>query len=130
MHARSESMTAALPIFVNQRLGERGRRPAWVGPSCSRNPHDETVVVRRAQVVTKPGQRVYYTKHGREVVVLLAGGDKCTQATDINMLQSSRESQVPSQATTLYLLCINRLEHEARPSNSLGRGSLEKLLRF
>jgi putative addiction module killer protein len=30
-----------------------------------------------------PGYRVYYIKHGREVVVLLAGGDKRTQATDI-----------------------------------------------
>ena len=30
-----------------------------------------------------PGYRVYYMKRGREVVVLLAGGDKRTQATDI-----------------------------------------------
>ncbi len=30
-----------------------------------------------------PGNRVYFTKRGREVVVLLAGGDKRTQATDI-----------------------------------------------
>ena len=30
-----------------------------------------------------PGYRVYYTKRAREVVVLLAGGDKSTQATDI-----------------------------------------------
>ena len=30
-----------------------------------------------------PGYRVYYTKRGREVVVLLAGGDKRTQAIDI-----------------------------------------------
>ena len=30
-----------------------------------------------------PGYRVYYTKRGHEVVVLLAGGDKRTQATDI-----------------------------------------------
>ena len=30
-----------------------------------------------------PGYRVYYAKRGREVVVLLAGGDKRTQATDI-----------------------------------------------
>ena len=30
-----------------------------------------------------PGYRVYFTKRGREVVVLLAGGDKRTQATDI-----------------------------------------------
>jgi putative addiction module killer protein len=32
-----------------------------------------------------PGYRVYYTQRGREVVVLLAGGDKGTQATDIKI---------------------------------------------
>lgn len=30
-----------------------------------------------------PGYRVYFARHGRDVVVLLAGGDKRTQATDI-----------------------------------------------
>jgi putative addiction module killer protein len=30
-----------------------------------------------------PGYRVYFTKRRREVVVLLAGGDKRTQTTDI-----------------------------------------------
>jgi putative addiction module killer protein len=30
-----------------------------------------------------PGYRVYYTKRGRDVVILLAGGDKRTQAADI-----------------------------------------------
>ncbi|MEK6813375.1 MAG: type II toxin-antitoxin system RelE/ParE family toxin [Nitrospirota bacterium] len=30
-----------------------------------------------------PGYRVYFTKRGRDVVVLLAGGDKSTQAADI-----------------------------------------------
>ena len=30
-----------------------------------------------------PGYRVYFTMRGRELVVLLAGGDKGTQTTDI-----------------------------------------------
>jgi putative addiction module killer protein len=30
-----------------------------------------------------PAYRVYFTKRGREMVVLLAGGDKRTQTTDI-----------------------------------------------
>ena len=30
-----------------------------------------------------PGYRVYYKKPGREVVILLAGGDKRSQANDI-----------------------------------------------
>jgi putative addiction module killer protein len=30
-----------------------------------------------------PGYRVYYKKQGRQVVILLAGGDKHTQALDI-----------------------------------------------
>ncbi len=30
-----------------------------------------------------PGYRVYYKKHGRQVVILLAGGDKSTQTKDI-----------------------------------------------
>ena len=32
-----------------------------------------------------PGYRAYFTKRGREMVVLLAGGDKRTQATDIKI---------------------------------------------
>lgn len=30
-----------------------------------------------------PGYRVYYTMRGRTMIILLAGGDKHTQATDI-----------------------------------------------
>ena len=32
-----------------------------------------------------PGYRVYFTKRGNEVVILLAGGDKSTQAADIKI---------------------------------------------
>jgi putative addiction module killer protein len=34
-----------------------------------------------------PGYRVYFTQSGREVVVLLAGGDKRTQSADIKAAQ-------------------------------------------
>jgi putative addiction module killer protein len=34
-----------------------------------------------------PGYRVYFTKRGREVAILLAGGDKHTQANDIRIAQ-------------------------------------------
>jgi putative addiction module killer protein len=40
--------------------------------------------VSELRIAYGPGYRVYFTKRGREVVVLLAGGDKRTQATDIN----------------------------------------------
>ncbi|MEK7352772.1 MAG: hypothetical protein AAB177_18000, partial [Nitrospirota bacterium] len=38
-------------------------RGGLIGPPCSRNPHDEAVVVRRAQLETKPGHPL---KEGNE----------------------------------------------------------------
>ena len=34
-----------------------------------------------------PGYRVYFVRRGRAVVLLLAGGDKSTQARDITLAQ-------------------------------------------
>src|SRR5882762_5887089 len=45
------------------RLLKKGGGGAWLGPPCSRNPHDEAVVVRRAQLGTKPGHPL---KEGNE----------------------------------------------------------------
>ena len=50
------------------------------------NPGDVKAVgggVLELRIDYGPGYRVYYKNHGRRVAILLAGGDKRTQASDI-----------------------------------------------
>ena len=43
--------------------------------------------VSELRIDSGPGYRVYFTRKGREVVILLAGGDKSTQSKDIRAAQ-------------------------------------------
>jgi putative addiction module killer protein len=64
----------------------RARVQVRVERLAAGNPGDVRPVgegVSEMRIDYGPGYRVYYTQRGREVVVLLAGGDKRTQITDI-----------------------------------------------
>ncbi len=64
----------------------RARVLARVERLAAGNPGDAKPVgegVSELRIDYGPGYRVYYTMRGRTVVILLAGGDKRTQASDI-----------------------------------------------
>ncbi len=64
----------------------RARVLARVERLAAGNPGDVKPVgegVSELRIDYGPGYRVYFTMHGRTVIILLAGGDKRTQATDI-----------------------------------------------
>ena len=67
-------------------LHARARVQVRVERLAAGNPGDVRPVgegVSELRIDYGPGYRVYYTKRGRKVLILLAGGDKRTQATDI-----------------------------------------------
>jgi len=64
----------------------RARVQVRVERLAAGNPGDVEPVgegVSELRIDYGPGYRVYFKKHGREVVILLAGGDKRTQSADI-----------------------------------------------
>lgn len=64
----------------------RARIQARIERLADENPGDVKPVgegVSELRIDYGPGYRVYYTQHGRSLIILLAGGDKSTQAKDI-----------------------------------------------
>jgi putative addiction module killer protein len=67
-------------------LNARARIQVRIERLISGNPGDVQPVgegVSELRIDYGPGYRVYYKQRGRELVILLAGGDKSTQSADI-----------------------------------------------
>lgn len=67
-------------------LRARARVQVRIERLAAGNPGDVKTVgegVSELRIDYGPGYRVYFTKRGREVVILLAGGDKTSQSADI-----------------------------------------------
>ena len=67
-------------------LQARARIQVRIERLSAGNPGDVKAVgegVSELRINYGPGYRVYFTKRAREVVILLAGGDKTTQSADI-----------------------------------------------
>lgn len=67
-------------------LQARARVQARIERLAAGNPGDVEPVgegVSELRINYGPGYRVYYRKRGRELIILLAGGDKSTQTRDI-----------------------------------------------
>lgn len=64
----------------------RARILARIGRLAGGNPGDVKRIregISEMRIDYGPGYRVYFKKRGRELIILLAGGDKSTQARDI-----------------------------------------------
>ena len=82
---KTETYTIWLDALSDIRA--RARILARVERLASGNPGDVKPVgegVSEMRIDYGPGYRVYFKKHGREIIILLAGGDKRSQASDIN----------------------------------------------
>ena len=69
-----------------QDIQTRARVQARIERLAAGNPGDVEPVgegVSELRINYGPGYRVYFKKRGRELIILLAGGDKSTQSKDI-----------------------------------------------
>ena len=69
-------------------LQARARVQVRIERLAAGNPGDVKAVgegVSELRIDYGPGYRVYFTKRGRKLVILLAGGDKTTQSADIKV---------------------------------------------
>lgn len=69
-------------------LQARARVQVRIERLAAGNPGDVKAVgegVSELRIDYGPGYRVYFTKRGRKLVILLAGGDKTTQSADIKI---------------------------------------------
>jgi putative addiction module killer protein len=67
-------------------ISRRERVQARIERLAAGNPGDVEPVgdgVSELRIKYGPGYRVYFKRQGRELIILLAGGDKTTQAKDI-----------------------------------------------
>lgn len=78
--------TFVLWLDVLRDIRARARVQARIERLAAGNAGDAAPVgegVSELRIDYGPGYRVYFKKHGRAVVILLAGGDKGTQTADI-----------------------------------------------
>lgn len=80
--------TDVYAVWIDELRDQQGRARILVRVErlAAGNPGDAKPVgegVSELRIDVGPGYRVYYTQQGQKIVILLAGGDKSTQATDI-----------------------------------------------
>jgi putative addiction module killer protein len=83
---KTEAFAGWLDALLDLRA--RSRIQARIERLAGGNPGDVRPVgegVSELRIDYGPGYRVYFKKHGRELIILLAGGDKGSQAKDIRV---------------------------------------------
>ena len=109
-------------VISEQSCGRTNERTGLVVPLCSRNPHDETVVVRRAQLRLKPGRYSGEGKRaslgriiGESMLAQRAPSDGRRGSSQVPFLLAERahqihqihtESDADMRAADCYLQCM------------------------